>query len=246
MVDSNAPKADIADIQALFPEGKPRWISNTITYNFMPSLPIAYLKAPIFEVIGKDASGIEGKDFKPFTAIQKLAAEAALQLWADVADITFERKEDKALQLADFITPPSIKSILSAVNKYDDFADAIDEAAGKYLGFPVVEGADIRFGTDDQGDVSSGYAAYPPSNFLARAEEAKNNFFDEIDRVIKPINSAIDKLNDANLINLIPGAEVNLIPKLPTASKIFPFAALKLGTYGDVFLNNTDDFAAVK
>ncbi|WP_199349521.1 hypothetical protein [Nostoc flagelliforme] len=41
----NSPKADKADIQALIPQGKPRWISNTITYNFMPSLPIAYTKA---------------------------------------------------------------------------------------------------------------------------------------------------------------------------------------------------------
>ncbi|WP_375499960.1 M10 family metallopeptidase C-terminal domain-containing protein [uncultured Nostoc sp.] len=239
--NSNQPKTDITDIKALFPEGKPRWISNTITYNFMPSLPIAYLKAPIFEVIGKDASGIEGKDFKPFTESQKLAAEAALQLWADVANIKFERKVDKALQLADLLTPPKIKLALETIGKYDDFADSVDRVAGKYLGFPLVEGADIRFGTDDQGETSSGYAAYPPGRRLERIEEAKNNFFDEVDRIINSINNAIDNLNDANLINLIPGVEVNLIPKLPTASKIFPFGTLKLGTYGDVFINNNDE-----
>ena len=236
--NSNLPKADKSDIQALFPEGKPRWISNTITYNFMPSLPIAYIGGANFKTYLADGLGTNPVSFKPFVEGQKLAAEAALQVWADVANLNFERKEDKALQLADFLTPEPLKSILNAVNKYDDFADAVDRAAGKYLGFPVVEGADIRFGTDDQGDVSSGKGFYPPENIFAKVEEAKNNFFYEIDRIIKPINNAIDKVNDANPINYIPGVEVNLIPKLPTASKIFPFGTLKLGTYGDVFINN--------
>jgi Ca2+-binding RTX toxin-like protein len=231
----NLPKADPSDIEALFPNGKPKWASNTITYNFMPSLPISYIGAPILETLRQDASGVSGKDFKPFNQAQKLAAEAALKIWADAANITFQRKEDKALQLADFITPAPIKFILNAVGAYDDFADAIDDIAGKYIGFPVVEGADIRFGTDDQGAESAGYAYYPASNLLENIEEAKNNFFDAVDSLIKPINDAIDALND---LILLP---IDLIPNLPTASKLFPFATLKLGRYGDLFLNNTSD-----
>ena len=76
---------------------------------------------------------------------------------------------------------------------------------------------------------------------LAKTEEAKNNFFDEVDSIIKPINDAIDTLNKGNLLNLIPGVSINIIPNLPTASELFPFATLKLGQYGDLFLNNTSE-----
>jgi serralysin len=238
-INATTPKADPNDAKALFPDGKPRWSSNTITYNFMPSLPIAHINGEkIVTYIADSPDPDPTKSFKPLVEAQKQAAEAALQLWADVANLNFERKEDKALQLADFLTPPEIKYILGVVGKYDDFANAVDRTAGKYLGFPVVEGADIRLGTSDQENDSSGFAFYPPENILARVEEAKNNFFDEVDQTIKPINDAIDRLNDANLINALPGVEVNLIPKLPTASKLFPFGTLKLGVYGDVFLNN--------
>ena len=238
--NSNLPAPDIADIKALLPEGTPRWISNAITYNFMPSLPIAYTNGSKLITRAVDGIGERFQNFQPLVESQKLAAEAALQLWADVANIKFERKADKALQLADFLTPPEIKYTLEAIKKYDDFANAVDKSAGKYFGFPVVEGSDIRFGTVDLGKERSGGAIYPPTReeLKSRMEEAKNNFFDEVDRIIKPINTAIDKLNELNLLNRIPGVEVNLIPKLPTASKIFPFGTLKLGVYGDVFINN--------
>jgi hypothetical protein len=54
-----------------------RWATNTVTYGFPSAYPAGY--------------GVETNGFTPFNAAQQAAAERALQLWSDVANITFVR-----------------------------------------------------------------------------------------------------------------------------------------------------------
>ncbi|WP_404786142.1 cadherin-like domain-containing protein [Altericista sp. CCNU0014] len=201
-------------VAALLPPGSPRWPSNfifpgtTVTYNFMPSLPISYL--------GK---GIN--NFIPFDDLQIAAAENALDLWAKVANLNFERTEDKALQLADLIVIPLLKPALEAIDEWDNFANKLDNFIGNLIGFPVVEGANIRFGTsnlgtDNQGKPIDGQASYPPDDLLGQINQIRSSIADFIDILLEPFQ----------LIGM------------PGGLSLLKLFSVKINNDGDVWINN--------
>ena len=238
--------------ESLLFEGRPRWITNTITYNFMQGVPEAPLPGLFRNIIdesaklfGKDLHDLHGRSFKAFDDKQEKAAEEALGLWSDVADIKFERREDTILRLADVLDLGLIETGAKAVGAWGVLAGALDAIVGKWLGFPLVNGADIRFGTDDQGEVSGGSTSPPPTNIWSKFNEVKLNIIDEIDQAIKPINTLIDAANTAavpiiNVPSVIFGGKplVKTIPNIPKASELLLPFSLKLDTYGDLWINN--------
>lgn len=227
--------------ESLLYPGKPKWgtafSGNTITYNFMPSLPEAYLGGKILEAVTIDAGGLNVDSFKPFDKLQQNAAEEALKLWSEVADIKFKREEDVLLRLADIVDFGILDDVLNFLGLYDDFAKALDKAIGNLIGFPVVQGADIRFGTDDQGTddqgkTFSGRAFPPPDNFLSRLNELRTDIADFIDKYLAPVIKPVEIYNKYNL--LLPD-----IP-IPSGASVVKLAKIKFDVYGDVFLSNTD------
>jgi RTX calcium-binding nonapeptide repeat (4 copies) len=207
-----------------------KWPNKIITYNFMPVIPEIYkVAATAFaSAIGIPApvgwvalNIIQQQIFKPFDEIQKIATEKALKLWEDVANIKFQRKEDIALQLADILSLPIIEPILKAVGKYDDFANALEKYIGNYIGFPVVVGANIRFGSIYNPTTTSGGLAIPPFvPELVKVDNIRQKIADAIDSFIDPI----DKLG-----------------LVPPGIKLLKLTNVKLFPFGDVWLNNSVD-----
>lgn len=222
--------------ESLFYPGRPKWgtafSGNTITYNFMPSLPEIYFGGEVLEAVAVDAASVNVDSFKPFDIRQEVVAEEALNLWSEVANIKFERQDDVLLRLADIVDFGILDDVLKFLGLYDDFAKALDKTIGKLIGFPVVQGADIRFGTDDQ-DGSSG-RAFPPRNDLwARFNELKTDIADFIDKYLSPVIKPIEIYNKYNLF--LPD-----IP-IPSGASVVKLAKIKFDVYGDVFLNNTSE-----
>jgi hypothetical protein len=174
-----------------------KWPSNTITYSFMPSIPEIYKVAatglaatvgvPVpWAILGTGV--VEKATFTPFSNIQQGATQKALNLWAEVADIQFEQKVDKVLQLADILDLGVIESFLKGIGKWDEFADALDDYIGNFIGFPVAEGADIRFGSIYNSTSNSPGLAIPP--FLTNAlkiDQIRQTLADWIDDFIEPL-----------------------------------------------------------
>lgn len=107
----------------------PRWTSNTITYNFMPAIPEVYLVANLNSMFPADLV-LDGAipdpfSFKAFDNLQKLAAEEAMKLWAEVADIRFVRKEDSILQLSNYVTLGALQPVLEKFGKWSDFTNKL-------------------------------------------------------------------------------------------------------------------------
>jgi serralysin len=251
------------EIDAVLYPNHPRWSTNTITYSFMPSLPEAYLPEQLanlaaigllggglLELYGADASlfpkAASFKTFDDFNESARPAAEKALQTWAEFANIQFKPVPDKLYQLADFVD----LGVLEPAKKIQAFESLINDIGniiGKFLGisFPFAEPGDIRFGTTDLGDESAGSAGGPPSNLIEKFGELRTNLINAIDEKIKPINTLIDIANAASvpIINIPSqilggGNIIEPIPRIDVKKLLLPFY-LKIGTYGDVWISNT-------
>jgi serralysin len=207
-----------------------KWPSNTITYSFMPSIPEIYKAAatglaatvgvPVaWAILGTGV--VEQATFTPFNNIQRGATQKALNLWAEVADIQFEQKVDKALQLADILDLGVIESFLKGISKWDEFADALDDYIGNFIGFPVVEGSNIRFGSISNPNSNSPGLGIPPLLTDALAvDQIRQTIADWIDNFIEPLDEH----------DVVPSA-INLL-KL-TSIKPYPF--------GDIWLNSNHE-----
>lgn len=218
----------------LYP-GEPKWgtrfSGNTITYNFMPSIPEIYLPGNLIEAISIDSGPLRNIDsFQPFDIRQQAAAEETLGLWASVANINFERREDTVLRLADIVNFGQLEDVLNFLGLYDDFARALDDRIGNLIGFPIISGADIRFGTDDQ-DESAGRAFRPPDNLQGRFDELRRDIADFIDRYLGPFLDTIERYNNIPLLPNIP---------IPTGAEVLKLASIKLDADGDVWLDNSE------
>ncbi len=214
-------------INALLFPGSPKWPSNGITYNFLPDASSFQNYTPgaleaALDLVNLDYSKVDD-NFVPFNDSQKAAAIKALNLWAEVADIQFFPKEDVALQLAEILDLGLVESGLKALGKWDDFADAIDEYVGDLIGFPVLDGADIRFGTTNAEKVeepgTSGFAFRPPEDFFAQFNQTRQEIANFIDSFLAPLDW------------------IGLTPSGLDVLKVFNF---KGGPWGDVYLHNQD------
>lgn len=159
--------------------------------------------------------------FTPFNNIQQGATERALNLWAEVADIQFEQKVDKTLQLADILDLGVIETFLKGIGKWDEFADALDDYVGNLIGFPVVEGANIRFGSIYNPTSDSPGLGIPPLLTDALAvDQIRQTIADWIDDFIEPLDQ----------LGVVPSA-INLLEL--TSIKPYPF--------GDIWLNSSTE-----
>ncbi len=229
-------------IDALFYPGRPKWgtlvSGNEITYNFMESLPTIYTLGNAIKAVGIDAGGVVVDTFQPFDSNQRKAAQDALDIWAEVANITFKERQDTVLQLVDIVDLGIIKDFLTLplvkeLKLYEKLAEALDDFVREKLGlpFPIVQGSDIRFGTDNQGTESSGRAFPPPDNALREVDELIKDIADLINDKIGPAVYIIEKFNDIPLLPDIP------IPKI---SNLIKLTRAKFDVYGDVWINNAD------
>ncbi|AFZ01222.1 M10 family metallopeptidase C-terminal domain-containing protein [Calothrix sp. PCC 6303] len=190
---SNQPKTDRTDIKTLFFPGNPRWSSNTITYNFMPFIPGIYIAgAPIDAFL--DGGIPDPVSFKPFDAKQKAAAQEALDLWAEFADIRFVQKPDTLIGfdipgLDKFLDLGILKPILEATGKFGDFVEKYSRFVGGVIGAPLVNGADIRFGTANI--TGSGGAVPPYGDSLTQQNAIRDKIVGFVDDYLKSITDLI-------------------------------------------------------
>ncbi|WP_143467790.1 hypothetical protein [Leptolyngbya ohadii] len=165
MISPTAPKANVPDIKTLFFPGAPRWSSNTVTYNFMPFISGIYTVTGAVVDIFLDSEGIpDPVSFRSFDAKQQVAAQEALNLWAEVTDIRFVQKSDAVVNLdlkgvEQFLDLGIIKQFLDAAGKLGDFFERYVRFVNELIGAPLVNGADIRFGT---ANITGAGGAVPP------------------------------------------------------------------------------------
>jgi Ca2+-binding RTX toxin-like protein len=241
--------------ESLIQQGQPTWNFQPITYNFMPSLPEIYVlgkynPATIFY----DSEKIQGTDFAPFSPEQEKAAKDALQLWADVANISFKQVSNKAYTMGDFVNLGVIETVAKGIDAvfqtkvWDEITDSLDAVFNEVAGvkvFPLVEGADIRFGTANlEGRNASGSAIPPRNDVWFVFNEARLELVSKIDAILAPIRVARDL---ANIVLAAPtfglSLVIDLIPELPETSELLTLLGtrIKLDISGDVWLDNRYD-----
>ncbi|HEY9819691.1 MAG TPA: M10 family metallopeptidase C-terminal domain-containing protein [Candidatus Sericytochromatia bacterium] len=210
------------------------WSINTITYNFMPAVPEIY-KATATGILGAAiplgwsvlaVEVIDNALFKPFDSVQQTGAERALGLWAEVADINFVRQEDAALELSDIVNLGPIEFALDSLGYWDDFTDALNNEISSLIGFPIVNGANIRFGSFYNSAPNQSALAIPPfAPQVTAVDQIKQKIGGWIDDFIDNIPDPGNLLDD-----IVPGIElINL-----SDVKLYPF--------GDIWFNNNNPY----
>jgi Ca2+-binding RTX toxin-like protein len=198
--------------------------------------------------VGLVANYVAAEKFSAFNNAQKVATRKALTLWSDVADITFREENDSELQLTDILELDTLSNILTGTretgwkliddvwtkitekfNFLDQFKNYIDEKIGERIGFPITDGADIRFGMfNNPVNGGSGFAIPPFST-----PPLQGPGLTEIENIRQGIASDID-----SFFNTLPSYVVNLIPGVEA---IRALNNVKMGVLGDVWLNTASD-----